>query len=140
MIQMAIDYIGDRRIPIVLVILLALGLYYIHEWADVHYMPFSVAQASEHAMMKKIEANGTLLRDHISTYEDNERKKDRAYKKNENKKAIGVIKDQLFSLEQYEEINGRNSMTKARRDELDRALEDLILVRTCFVNGNGDCQ
>jgi len=140
MIQMAIDYVGDRRVPIVLVILLAAGLYYVHQWADVHYMPFKTAEASELVMMKKIDANGTLLKEHISTYEKNELAKDRAYRSSENKKAILVVNGQLFSLTQFEEVNGENSMTKSRRSALDQQLVDLDLIRECFVNGNYPCQ
>lgn len=137
---MVINYVGDRRVPLALVLITAVLLYGLHEWADLHYMPFATAQASELAMMKKIDANGALLKNHISAYESNEKEKDRMYQVNENKKAILVVRDQLFSLQQFEDVNGQNSMTKERREDLDVLLDDLMLIRQCFVNGNGTCK
>ena len=126
---MVIDYIGDRRVPLALVVIGIAATIGVHEWADVHYMPFSLAQAGDKALAKQIEANSQLLRGHIDVYE-----------LNENKKAIRLVQDQQFTLVQFEKVNGANDMTIKRAEELRRELVDLQDKKTCLLNGNDNCK
>ncbi len=131
MLQMVIDYIGDRRVPLILVAAVLAGGMGVHEWMDVHYMPHAQAQEADKELaaqigvvMEQVTKNTTAIEEHNIDYA-----------KNENKKAIGVVQDQQFALVQYEKANGSTEITIARAEELRRKLIDLQDRKICLQAG-----
>lgn len=121
MFNMVAEIWGKKKVPIVAVVGVLMIMTALHEWADMHYMPVEIANASDTQLEKKIDANTTLIVDFIEGYE-----------LNENRKAIELIKDQQFDLKQFEASNGPSSMIDERRDELSRKLDILYEERECL--------
>jgi hypothetical protein len=120
--------VGDKKIPIALAIAIVMGAWSLHEWSDAHFVTRVYADSEDAKLAVKIEANGTLIKEHVSKYEINE-----------NKKAIALVQDQQFTLLQFENVNGKNTMTIRRTEELRRKLIDLNDIKICMQNGNGNC-
>lgn len=133
------ELIGAYKVPLAWVIALVIMLMATHEWADMHYMPVSDAMAADESIERKldanyrdlagkIEVNSSLLKTHIQ-----------GYLINENRKAIELIKDQQFDLDQFIAVNGETQMTRERRNELERKLEILTEQRECLINHGERC-
>ena len=127
--QLMVDYFGDRKVPVVLVVLVIGGLWMTHQWADGHYMPYAMAEANDKALSAKIDENTKLIKTHINQY-----------KINENKKAIALVQDQQFNLSQFISVNGESELTQRRANELDRKLRDLEEQRQCLIAGRPNCE
>ena len=125
---MALDYIGDRKITIGLAVAVIGAFVALQQWAQVEFIPRAQAEQSMKALSSKIDANNKLISDHVSVYE-----------KNENRKAIGVIKDQQYALKQYVATNGSTPMTSRREEELGREMSDLLDIKACHERGGENC-
>jgi len=139
MIELVAQIWGDKKVPIIWVILLLFGAFTMHEWADLHYMPFTVAEANDFALEKKIDENNIKLTAKIQANTDQMTGFIAGYDIDENRKAIELVKDQMFDLKQSEISTGTSVMIDERRDSLVRKLEILNEDRTCLLDDGEHC-
>lgn len=139
MIDLINSTFGQYKIPIAWLLAFGVMATAIHTMADSHYMLLGAAEAADQeledkielshkALAEKIERNSKLLLSHIQQYHINE-----------NRKAIELVEDQFFELEQYEKLSGPSQMTETRRHELERKLDALQEERECLRAGRADC-
>ena len=133
---MVSDFVGDKSVPIALVVGLLVGAMGLHEWADLHFVTNVRAEETETQMMSMIQANGEMMRSHLEEYDKNERKKARK----DVARQIQRVQDQQYDLEQFERINGANEMTDKRQEDLRRSLLVLQDAKTCMASGHEDCE
>jgi len=132
---MAIEYVGDKHIPVkTLLLMLLVGVIGL-KWADTHWITTAVASGMETKLVTMIAANTTLLTAHLKEYDKNERKK----AKQEVAKKIERIQGQQYSLKQFESVNGPNEMTADRQEELRRALKVQEGIQACMRANGVEC-
>jgi hypothetical protein len=75
-----------------------------------------------------VQANATVIAAHLNDYQINEAERN-----------ITNIQDQLFNLTQWVEANGETDITRQRKNELQRRLQDWRDFKQCLVNGFTNC-
>ena len=123
-----LDFFKNERVTVGFAAAVIVAFIAIQQWAEVNFVTVASAEQSMQSLSNQIQANGTLISDHIDVYE-----------KNENKKAILVVKEQQFELRQFVSANGTNSMTLDREEELKLKLVDLNDTKTCLQMGGDNC-
>lgn len=128
---------GQAKVPVAWIIGIIICGSMLHEWADMHYIPFAEAVAQDKALEAKINDNHEMLEKKIDSNTFMLKEHIQGYRINENAKAIDLVRDQQFELNQYEALSGETQMTRERRDELTRKLEQLLEQRDC-IRSHGD--
>jgi len=130
LISLMVEAWGEKKVPILWVLIALMATFLAHEWADSHYLPIDVAKASELDLKNQITALANTITENRQLTEAHIRD----YNLNENRKAIELVRDQQFELQQYKALNGSNDLLVQREDRLERKLEILQEQRTCLLN------
>lgn len=126
---MAMNYLGDKKITVGLMVAILASLIGLQQWANIVFIPRAQAEQSIKDLSDKIDSTNKLMVDHISVYD-----------KREIKKAIGVVKDQQYSLREYVSANGSTPMTNQRAEDLKRKLSDFEDTKACYQRNGNNCE
>lgn len=129
MLQMVANLFKDEKVPLILAVAAFVGLIALQQWAEINFIPRAQAEQSMKDLSDKIDSTNKLMVDHISVYD-----------KREIKKAIGVVKDQQYSLREYVSANGSTPMTNQRAEDLKRKLSDFEDTKACYQRNGKNCE
>ena len=127
--SIVMDYIGKQKVPIAWVFAILSALFIAHSWADVHFITAAKGAEESTEMKRLIRVNGTLIRDHLKEYEQNELRKD-----------MERVKNQQYEVKQFVAINGPNQLSNDRLEELKNELSVLEGVEACMNAGLPKCR
>ena len=100
----------------------------INAWTVDYLSDFFLTTVAAGEISAAVQANADAIYGHINEY-----------KINEAKKSITGLQDQIFELKQWVGLNGANTETAQRENELGRRLISWLAYRDCLVAGSINC-
>lgn len=129
MLNIMMNYLGEKRMPIALAVVMGFSVFWLYNWADLNFVSTAECAEYEARMLSLITTNGAIVREHIDEMNKKELRDD-----------IKRVKDQQYTVRQFVEVNGANKLSRDRDEELRQELAELESISRCFDNGGAKCQ